>query len=145
MFKKIILSVIAGVCISTANASPKTIKVFTTLAKANEIVDIQKANLPNTKIDVYFIDRKKDIMESLNSNIPTEKFAKWDEEERYEWSQNYLKEIAPKKTLKIMKSTLGVSYMQLFNIHSVPAVLMDDYYLTYGLSITQSIKEYDRK
>lgn len=145
MFKKVMVGLITASLFSVAAADPIKIKVFTTLSKADEIIDLQKADLPNTHIDVFFVDRKQDIMNSLNSHIPAEKFKEWDEDERYAWAQKYIGEIAPKKTFKIMKSSLGVSYMQLFKINRVPAVLMDDYFLTYGLTVDQSIEKYNKQ
>lgn len=144
MLKKLITCVVFATWLPAAFADPRSIKIFTTLAKADEIIDLQKADLPNTQIDVFFVDRKQDIISSMNSHIPAEQFLKWDDEERYEWGANYVKEVGPKKTLKIMKSTLGVSYMQMFEISRVPAILMDDYYVTYGQKLTQSVAEYNK-
>lgn len=123
---------------------PKNVKVFTTLEAADEIVDVQKKELTNTNIDVYFVDRRQDIMGSINSHIPIDDFIEMSEDERYEWGLEYTKQVAPKKTLKIMKSTLGVSYMRMFNIDRVPAILIDDYYLTYGLSLSDSLTQYKK-
>jgi len=144
--KKVKISMVIlslGWC-QTSFSAPKSMKVFTTLDKASEIIDLQKSDYPNTEMDVYFIDRKQDIIKSMNSHIPTEKFERWDEDQRFAWGQRYLKDIAPQKTLKIMKSTLGVSYMQLFDIQRVPAVLMDNDLITYGMTMTESITSYDK-
>lgn len=124
--------------------TPQSIKVFTTLDTADEIVDLPKRELDNADIDVYFVDRRQDIMGSINSHIPIDDFIEMTEDERYEWGLEYTKKVAPKKTLKIMKSTLGVSYMRMFNIDRVPAVLIDDYYLTYGLPLSESLKMYQK-
>ena len=144
MFKKILLSLSLASLLPMAQADPKTIKVFTTLEKADEVIDLQKSDMPNTNIEVFFIDRKQDIMNSMNSHIPAEKFEKWDEDQRYAWGKQYVSEMSPKKTLKIMKSTLGVSYMQMFKIDRVPAVLMDDYFVTYGLTVRDSVKRFNK-
>lgn len=146
MLRKILFILVAAAWLQATSAyaaSPKNIKIFTTLAKADEIIDLQKSDLPDTTIDVYFVDRKQDILKSMNSHIPIEKFKQWDEDERYQWAKDYVRKMAPKKTLRIMKSTLGVSYMRLFEINRVPAVLMDNYYLTYGLTLSESVRKYD--
>ncbi|MBD0788040.1 DUF1525 domain-containing protein [Vibrio sp. Y2-5] len=128
--------------IASAQDYPKDIKVFTQLAKADEIVDVAKKDLPGVNIEVFFVDRYEDIMNSINSNLPLDELKPMSEEQRLEWAKVHMKELAQAKTLKNMKSKLGVSYTRLFDIQKVPAVLMDNYYLTYGMSVSESIDQF---
>lgn len=127
-----------------AGSYPKDIKVFTQLAKADEIVDMARHDLPGVDIEVFFVDRYQDIMDSINSKLPFEQLKSMTEDERLAWAKENIHETAELKTLRNMKSKLGVAYTRLFDIQRVPAVLLDDYYLTYGMTISESISAYTR-
>ncbi|MDN2483947.1 hypothetical protein [Vibrio agarivorans] len=125
-----------------SHAEVSDVKVFVQLNKAEKILDVPRKDLPNTSYHVFLVDQKQDIMNALNSRFPTKEIEGMTLEQQDRYLKAFIKPFGEAKTVKMLSSHTGVSLMDVFDIDRVPAVLINNEYLTYGYSVSDSIRAY---
>lgn len=128
----------------TAQSEPihKIVWLTTSAVTQQQIKNAQAAS--NTATLHYFkVDEEQRILNHFQSIFPKELNT-----ESEQVKNTYLNEhITPHvKTYmpEIMRSKMGVSLAKFYKIKRIPAVVINDEYVTYGLTVAESIAQFNK-
>ncbi|MFC5079626.1 hypothetical protein VTH8203_00853 [Vibrio thalassae] len=117
----------------------KIILLTTTDNKAS--IGEEKRAAKGAAFDYYFVDHSKKILSGFEQAFP-KKLIKEPEEVRNQYIAKHFAPQLKAYTPEIMRSEMGIGLVKLFQIKRVPAVIINDKYITYGLSVEQSVNRY---
>lgn len=126
---------------SFAEASDRVINKIVWLGTTSQIefgVDealIAAANIP---LHYFSIDEGSNILRHFERSFPARLYNASEDTKNAYLQKNLapkLKAYAP----ELMRSQLGVSLAKLYRIERIPAVIINDKYITYGLNVSESI------
>ncbi len=124
---------------------PNDIKIFVTEEQASEVIDRRIETLAPSKVHAFIVDDNDNILNRINGKFPIEKFRKMTDKERTEWAKKYAVPEVVENIIPIMQSKAGVSLMRMHEIEKLPAVMIDNYYVFYGIPLNDSILRWQLK
>lgn len=126
-----------------AKSISKIVWLTTTEVSQSEIQNAKQA-AGGSSFNIFKIDESEKIRSHFESLFPQELLQRTDNEKNA-----YLeKHIIPKLkayTPEMMRAEVGVTLAKMYRIERIPAVVINDKYVTYGLSVGESINAFNNQ
>nr|PMH64426.1 hypothetical protein BCU62_15335 [Enterovibrio norvegicus] len=101
-------------------------------------------SLGKAQLHIFSVDESKRILEHFEAQFP-EEINSATEIERMAYLNEHitprLKSYAP----ELMRSEMGISLAKFYDLERIPAVIINDRYVTYGISVSESILAFYRQ
>ncbi|WP_428775703.1 DUF1525 domain-containing protein [Vibrio sp.] len=139
--------VIIGSLFNVANAS-ENIKVnkvvwLTTTQAMSSGLDNARKEAGAASFHPFAVDQSKLILTHFQSTFPA-KLNKEPESVKMAYLQKnvtpYLKAYSP----ELLRSQLGISLAKLYQVTRIPAVVINDHYIAYGVSVKEAIDAFNQ-
>lgn len=126
----------------TANCQAKVVnKVvwLTTTATTQAQTLAAQQSAKGAVFHMYFVDHTKKILTHFEESVPKEIKDRSNRERNAYIQQHVAPRIKPFFP-ELMRSELGLSLAKLYRIERIPAVVINDKYVYYGLSVEHSLR-----
>lgn len=124
---------------------PNDVKIFLTEKQANHILDKPMQQLLPAKVHTFFVDENERLVKEINGSIPMQKLKGMSESQRKEWLIENAVPQVERSIIPIMRSKAGVSFMRMYEMTKLPAILIDNYYVSYGVPVSEAILRWQIK
>ena len=118
----------------------KVVWLTTTTTNDGEVAQAIKAS-KGAQFDVFYVDYSQKILEHFENSFPSSMLNK-PESERNEYVKKNITPRLKAYTPEMMRSEMGIGLAKLYQLKRIPAVVINDKYITYGLSVDESIALY---
>ncbi|EGR4213406.1 DUF1525 domain-containing protein [Vibrio metoecus] len=141
LFSNLLLSLVAF-HIQAQDMSIVKVVLLTTFEESLEKIEDSRDHAITDNFHMFILDESSIVLEHFEKSFPNE-FNNYPIHEK----ENILfQNIVPHLLAyipEIMKSEMGISLAKLYRIERLPAVIINDRYVTYGLSVQDSVTKYN--
>lgn len=137
-----LFTILVLLSVSNAQASNRMINKIVWLTTSSQMatdLDQSQRDAAGKNFHYYAIDEGNSILRHFESEFP----SKLNQESESIKNAYLQKHIAPRLKAyapELMRSEMGASLAKLYKIERIPAVIINDQYITYGLSVGHSIQ-----
>ncbi len=146
MIKNVSLMMVIAVLSGSAVAAPqdywpKTVQYFTDGTQSPRELRVAERLMRDTDYRVYDVTFAAGYLKSLEDMVPEKVWKQGNEVTEAFIRANVLPDVK-KNAEKIAESKVGLSLMKVYGLERLPAVVIDGKYTTYGLSVSDSVKQF---
>ncbi|USD58513.1 DUF1525 domain-containing protein [Vibrio sp. SCSIO 43155] len=118
------------------------VKAFVQMKDSDKFIDVNKGDKPY-EIEVFVVDHNQKLVDKLNADLPLEELKGMSEQQMVRYVSAFSKPFAERNNMLMMHSATGYSLANLLGVDKVPAIVINDNFVLYGLSISDAIKRYE--
>lgn len=144
---RILLGLVIAALTSPSIASEKLTKVVwltTTSNVTSRALNDARAAAGRSEFQYFKLDETKKILTYFENQFPQELLSRSDKEK----NDYLIKNIHPRikaYAADMMRSDMGVVLAKMYRLDRLPAVVINDKYITYGATVEESIKAFNAR
>ncbi|MGR5347494.1 DUF1525 domain-containing protein [Vibrio mediterranei] len=122
---------------------PDRVQYFISEEVSQRDIRIAQRFVRNAEFSIYDLSGVDKVNQDLQNSVP-KRVVEQGEKATEAYIKEYVVPMASERVNEVLESKVGIAMAKVYGVERLPAVVLDGKYITYGLSVSDSVKAYQR-